>query len=124
MNITLRQSTLIVISALAAALLTVLNAAEPESVIRKLKIEVVRTSPEPVIGKDTPGAESIPGGFEGGTTVKVKIGDKVRIVEGSFRDFNGTVEEVNYDKSKLRVSVTIFGRATPVELDFSQIEKA
>ena len=47
----------------------------------------------------------------------------VRIKEGPFTDFNGSVEDVNYDKSKVRVSVTIFGRATPVELDFSQVEK-
>ena len=47
----------------------------------------------------------------------------VRVKEGPFTNFNGAIEEVNYDKSKMRVSVTIFGRATPVELDFSQIEK-
>jgi len=48
----------------------------------------------------------------------------VRVKEGPFTDFNGTVEDINYEKSKLRVSVTIFGRATPVELEFAQVEKA
>ncbi|XHS79877.1 transcription termination/antitermination protein NusG [Burkholderiaceae bacterium UC74_6] len=55
--------------------------------------------------------------------VEWTVGEIVRVKEGPFTDFNGSVDEVNYDKSKVRVSVTIFGRATPVELDFAQVEK-
>lgn len=55
--------------------------------------------------------------------VLFEIGEMVRVKDGPFTDFNGNVEDVNYEKSKLRVSVTIFGRATPVELDFGQVEK-
>src|SRR6188768_4272380 len=51
------------------------------------------------------------------------VGELVRVKEGPFTDFNGAVEDVNYEKSKVKVSVTIFGRATGVELDFAQVEK-
>jgi len=56
--------------------------------------------------------------------VLFEVGEAVRVKEGPFTDFHGVVENVNYDKNKLRVAVTIFGRSTPVELDVGQVEKA
>ena len=55
--------------------------------------------------------------------VEFQVGEAVRIKEGAFQDFEGTIDEVSYEKSKLRVMVSIFGRDTPVELAFSEVEK-
>jgi transcription termination/antitermination protein NusG len=84
------------------------------------------TRPAPISQKEV---ETILGQIEtGGEKPKPKIlfevGEAVRVKDGPFADFMGSVEDVSYDKSKLHVSVMIFGRATPVELDFGQVEKA
>ena len=58
------------------------------------------------------------------TKVRFSVGESVMVVDGPFSNFNGTVEEINQEKGKVKVPVSIFGRPTPVELDFVQVEKA
>lgn len=82
--------------------------------------------PAPISDKE---AEAILSRVEEGASkprpkILFEVGEVVRVIDGPFKDFNGVVEEVAYEKSKLRVSVLIFGRSTPVELDFGQVEKA
>ncbi|MDH5180212.1 MAG: transcription termination/antitermination protein NusG [Gammaproteobacteria bacterium] len=81
--------------------------------------------PAPITDKE---AESILNRVQEGTEkprpkVLFETGEVVRITDGPFNDFNGVVEEVDYDKNRLRVEVSIFGRSTPVDLEFSQVEK-
>jgi transcriptional antiterminator NusG len=83
-------------------------------------------TPAPITDKE---AETILQRIEEGVNkpkpkVLFEPGEVVRVIDGPFADFNGVVEEMNYEKNKLRVAVLIFGRSTPVELEFSQVEKA
>ena len=82
--------------------------------------------PAPISDKE---AEAILNRVEEGVNkpkpkVLFEAGEVVRVIDGPFKDFNGVVEEVNYEKSRLSVSVLIFGRSTPVELSFGQVEKS
>ena len=80
--------------------------------------------PAPLSTKAAAILDRVAAGSEKATPKTVfEPGEIVRVTDGPFNDFNGVVEEVNYEKSRLRVAVTIFGRSTPVELDFGQVEK-
>ncbi|RYE81791.1 MAG: transcription termination/antitermination protein NusG [Myxococcales bacterium] len=81
--------------------------------VRQTEIDALRLG----AGSATPGGKPIV------TKANYQPGDEVRVIEGAFENFSGRVEEVKPEKSKLKVRVSIFGRETPVELDFSQVEK-
>ena len=83
-------------------------------------------SPVPVSDKEI---EKILGEIKDGvvqpkSAIEYAIGEKVQVIDGPFASFSGLVEDIDEDKSKLKVSVSIFGRPTPVELDYSQVEKS
>src|SRR5262249_46942302 len=86
------------------------------------------TKPTPVPEREITGVQTnIAEGAKGAKkTVKVvfEAGDSVRVIDGPFANFSATVEEVKQDKQKVKVSLSMFGRATSVELDFAQVEKA
>lgn len=96
--------------------------------IRKVRSFVGGTNENPAPLSDREVDEILQRVQEGAEKPRPKIlfvpGEVVRIIEGPFADFDGVVEDVNYEKNKLKVSVLIFGRSTPVELDFSQVQKA
>ena len=84
------------------------------------------TKPTPVPEKQITGLQTniIEGKQKPRAKITFEVGDNVRVVEGPFANFSASVEEVKQDKQKVKVLVSIFGRATPVELDFTQVEKA
>lgn len=84
------------------------------------------TKPTPVPEREITGLQTTvtEGKQKPRAKVTFEVGDSVRVVEGPFANFSAKIEEVKQDKQKVKVSVSIFGRATPVELDFTQVEKA
>ena len=97
-----------------------------KSVSRVLTVIGGKNKPLPLSKKEV---EKILSYIDGTTKIESKlrssysIGEVVRVLDGPFSDFTGVVENVNYEKSRLQVAVSIFGRSTPVELEFSQVEK-
>ena len=98
-----------------------------KTVPRVLTVVGSRGKPTPLNKKEV---DRILAYVEGGEAVEeprlrksYQVGEVVRVLDGPFNDFTGVVEEINYEKSRLRVAVSIFGRPTPVELEFAQVEK-
>ncbi|XZG71037.1 transcription termination/antitermination protein NusG [Chitinibacteraceae bacterium HSL-7] len=85
----------------------------------------VGNRPSPVSAREMEGVlqQIQEGGEKPKPKVLFEVGETLRVIEGPFADFQATVEDVDYDKSRLKVSVLIFGRATPVDVDFTQVEK-
>jgi transcriptional antiterminator NusG len=85
------------------------------------------TKPQPISAEEARGILQKAGEIKGDKQIQPKqsfsVGENVRIIEGPFESFTGSIEEVNMEKGKLRVMVGIFGRSTPVEVDFLQVEK-
>jgi len=84
-----------------------------------------REKPSPITEAEAQGIMNQIEAEPGSSAPKItfEIGEMVRVIEGPFNDFSGVIEEVNYEKSRVKLAVLIFGRSTPVELEFNQIEK-
>jgi transcriptional antiterminator NusG len=83
-----------------------------------------RKEVEAILGVEKVGEGGVPGeGKKARPRLEFDVGEQVRVVTGPFADFNGAISEINVDQSKLKVLVNIFGRETPVELEFGQVAK-